>query len=198
MASGGAQHEAHDGHHARELGQTHQVPGSSPGGSIGDPVPGPFEHHHQRHPFLERQLAKAIALVRSATADRPAEHGHVFGSGQGRPAADSPGPRHERVAGDGGILRRPDQLADLGERAGIEEGGDPLTGIEASPFLLADEAGLATHEECFGLPTLDLLEGRAPALELVTHRAAASGNSVPCVLIMVQARCGRRIRCRSR
>ena len=131
---------------------------------------GSLEHHDQGHPLLQGQLAEPVALVRRAAADRSAEHGHVLGAGQRRPALNAARTGHQRVARNGGILVRPHQLADLGERTGVEERGDPLAGVQATPFPLADKASLATHGERLRFPALDLLERRTPSAPVVARR----------------------------
>ena len=174
MPGGGAEHETHHGHFARQLGEAHQVAGPAARTRLGDAVPGSLQHHDQGHPFLPGQLAEAIALVGGSRADGAAEHGDVLGPGERRPAVDAPGPGNERVCGDGRILCGADQLSDFEERSGIEEGGQALAGIETATLVLASEADLTTHGKGLGLPARNLRQGRGPVLRFIAHGEGAS------------------------
>ena len=174
VPGGGAQDETHHGHHARQLSEAHEVSRPAACARLGDAVPGPLEHHHQGHPFLQRELTEAIALVGGAGAYGTAEHGHIFGSGERWAAVDPPGPSNECVTRDGWILRGSYQLSDLEERSRVEQGRNALTGVEAPALLLASEADVATHGKRLGLPARNFLEGWDPVLRFITQRESAS------------------------
>jgi len=127
-------------------------------GDVGDAVPSAFQHHHEGHPLLQRQLAQPVTLVRGAAPDRSAEHGHVLGSGQRGPAVDTPGAGHEGIARYGRFLGRPHELADLRERTGIEEPGHPFAGVQTATVPLTGQTALAPHGLGLDFPPLDLVE----------------------------------------
>ena len=164
-----AAHQADQWDQSRQLGQSHQIARASAQCGLGHPVTGPLQHHDQRDALLAGQLAQSVALVGRTAPDRPTEHGHVLGPGQRRAPVDPPGPGHQRVSRRGEVVGGTDQEADLDEGAGVEEDLQALAGVEASPLVLPGAPGLAAHGQRVGFAPRDLLEGRAPPVQLVLH-----------------------------
>ena len=132
---------------------------------------GAVQHEHERHVFLERQLADAVALRRRAGPDRTAEHREVLGRGEHGPPVDL------AEAGDEGIgrdLGPTCERSDFAEGPGVEEQIEARAGIElAAAGHQAFDALRPAHSARDRAAAFEFFEYRLP---VVAHGSPGSGS----------------------
>lgn len=183
MTRGGAEHQTHHGHEARQVGEPLQVVRATPGVFVRKPMAGALEHEHEWHALLRGELCEAIPLVGAAVADRAAQHGEVLDARERRAPVDEPETGDEAV----GRCRRVTGLgqaacesADLDETACIEQRFRTLARIELPGVVLTLHALDAAHAAGEGATALEFRENSLPAPWIRCHRGVSRVVSWPC------------------
>ena len=174
VAGDGPHDRAHERHAAGQLRERLQVAGRAPPALERGlaPLPRALEEQYERHALLGGEVDEAPPLLGGAEPDRASEHAEVLGADEHRPAV------HEAVAGDEAVGRhgvdhapvhRPDERAELDERAGVEQGVDAGAGVEPPPGALALEVLGAAHGRGALAPRPQVVEEGIPIAHVITR-----------------------------
>ena len=130
------------------------------------PEPGALEQHDERHAVRDRELGHAIPLRVRGLADRPGFDREVLGRDPHRPPLDATGSGHDRV---GRRRRTTDQRAELVERPGVEQVGDPGPDIELPRGVVLRQPLRPTHGPRGAAPVLEVVEHLIPTVGSIAH-----------------------------
>jgi hypothetical protein len=145
-------------------------------GTLGGPVAGALQQHHQRHLGPQGQLGQPVALRVAAGADGASQRREVLGADHDRPAVDATRARHDAVGRDVGAH----QGAELTERAGVEQVVDPGPRVELAAAAVLGQPFLAAHRPGGGPPRGEIGERRFPVVR----------HSIVCLRLCLRLRLG--------